>query len=344
MNWTGTGIWRRTNIQYHRKVLKDPQLNANNMIRIVKIVSVVIWFMMIAHVVAEEVVRRQDPQETPDPNVLDTRVDPNKEARKTKNILQAVFEGAVDLYERMLSNKENKKDATSYSYYYYYYDDGHSTSTSTSSSGGKSGESDANDDGDSSSNSNGETSDKSNANDDGHSYNSDTGCTSTGCDKSSSDDDFVSDSQRSKSSWYRLLLIVQEATQTITPVVSTTSPFAGYNYLIGNILTQNNQMVNTYGNQVGTMRLTCIRTTNFVCSWTIFSARLGSQGCTFTAQGLFFPGGTGRFNDIPTVQYVTITGGTGQCRGITGEIKISPNQLQAVPPTWNYEVYYDIIT
>jgi hypothetical protein len=183
------------------------------------------------------------------------------------------------------------------------------------------------------------------ANDGKHS-NTNKKCSSTddGCGGSSTTDDFVSETQSKRSRWYRLLLIVQESTQLIMPIQQPSSVFPGTSYLIGNILTQNNAMVNSNGNQVGTMKMTCIRTTNFICTWTIFSARLGSDGCTFTAQGIFLPGGMARFENIPVVQYVTITGGTGQCRGLTGEIKISPSQLQAVPQTWNYEVFYDIIT
>lgn len=169
-------------------------------------------------------------------------------------------------------------------------------------------------------------------------------CSSTnddGCGGGSTNtDDFLTGSQGNR--WYRLLLIAQVATPNY--ILPLKGSFPGSSYLIGNILMQNNQMINSNGNQVGTMKMTCIRTTNFICTWTIFSARLGSDGCTFTAQGLFLPGGLANFENVPVVQYAAITGGTGQCRGITGEIKISPNQLQAVPQTWNYEVFYNIVT
>lgn len=163
-----------------------------------------------------------------------------------------------------------------------------------------------------------------------------------GCGGTTSTDDFLSGSQSNR--WYRLLLIAQVASPNFIIPMQQGGSSPGIGYLIGNILMQNNQMINSSGNQVGTMKMTCIRTTNFICTWTIFSARLGSEGCTFTAQGLFLPGGLANFENIPVVQYVAITGGTGQCRGITGEIKISPNQLQAVPQTWNYEVFYNIVT
>jgi hypothetical protein len=131
-------------------------------------------------------------------------------------------------------------------------------------------------------------------------------------------------------SWYYLPLIMLDQ----TPAFDSGKGFK--NLVFG----QDNTLVNTRGNPIGRLKNTCIASTNLQCTWTIWSALLGSQGCTFTAQGIYIRG-EGSFG-VPPDQFVTITGGTGQCRGITGEIKISPRNLELIPPTWDFEVFYDL--
>jgi len=132
-------------------------------------------------------------------------------------------------------------------------------------------------------------------------------------------------------SWYYLPLIMLD--ESLFDDAGT----GGFTTLV---FGQDNTLVNNQGMPIGRLKSTCIGSTNLQCTWTIWSALLGSQGCTFMAQGIYIKGDSSF--GIPPDQFVAITGGTGQCRGITGEIKISPRNLEAVPPTWDFEVFYDL--
>jgi hypothetical protein len=137
----------------------------------------------------------------------------------------------------------------------------------------------------------------------------------------------------SSDSWVELNLIVQYT--NLFQIPST-----GVNP--ADTVVTNNFILNGRNQVVGNVQQSCIRSTNFVCTWTIFSASISSTGCDIYLQGIFIPTSTQVFN-TPLVQNAAITGGTGPCRGIRGEAVMSLRQLPAGSILqWDYTLIYRI--
>jgi hypothetical protein len=139
--------------------------------------------------------------------------------------------------------------------------------------------------------------------------------------------------QSSSSPWLVLNLIVQYGNTQQQPS-SGVSP--------GDIVVTNNNIFNLRNQVVGNVQQSCIRSTNFVCTWTVFSASIASTGCDIYLQGLFIPASSQVFS-TPILQTAAITGGTGPCRGIRGEALMSIRQLQAnTILLWDFILTYRI--
>lgn len=140
-------------------------------------------------------------------------------------------------------------------------------------------------------------------------------------------------SQSSSDSWAELNLIVQYTNFFQTPSTGVNP---------ADTVVTNNFILNGRSQVVGNVQQSCIRSTNFVCTWTIFSASISSTGCDIYLQGIFIPTSTQVFN-TPLVQNAAITGGTGPCRGIRGEAVMSLRQLPAGSILqWDYTLIYRI--
>lgn len=144
----------------------------------------------------------------------------------------------------------------------------------------------------------------------------------------------ITTDQSSSDPWLELNLIVRYAEVFQSP---QTGPNPA------DTVVSNNPILNVRNQVVGNVQQTCIRSTNFVCTWTIFSASISSTGCDIYLQGIFIPTNLKVF-DTPLVQNAAITGGTGPCRGIRGEAVMSLRQL---PPgssvlQWDYTLIYRI--
>lgn len=144
----------------------------------------------------------------------------------------------------------------------------------------------------------------------------------------------ITTDQSSSDPWLELNLIVRYAEVF-------QSPLTGPNP--GDTVVSNNPILNVRNQVVGNVQQSCIRSTNFVCTWTIFSASISSTGCDIYLQGIFIPTNLKVF-DTPLVQNAAITGGTGPCRGIRGEAVMSLRQLPAGSSAlqWDYTLIYRI--
>ena len=93
-------------------------------------------------------------------------------------------------------------------------------------------------------------------------------------------DDHVYSQQVSRSSswqWSVLHLIVQAGNFFQSPSGTGTNP--------GDTVVGNNNIFNARNQVTGYAQLSCIRSTNFVCTWTIFSASIATSGCDIYIQG-----------------------------------------------------------
>ena len=148
------------------------------------------------------------------------------------------------------------------------------------------------------------------------------------------DNEFLNDLEDWKHAWNFLHVVVFPNNPVVVPQVQTgLGP--------GQILASNADVNNIRGNQVGRAKQACIRSTNFVCTWTVFSASITKSGCDIMLQGIFVPTDPLTSFGVPVDQFAAIVGGTGPCRGITGEVKISPRSL-AFPTEYDFEFYYII--
>lgn len=150
-------------------------------------------------------------------------------------------------------------------------------------------------------------------------------------------DDNVYSQQVSRSSsdqWSVLHLIVQAGNFFQSPSGTGTNP--------GDTVVGNNNIFNARNQVTGYAQLSCIRATNFVCTWTIFSASIATSGCDIYIQGTYIPANLKACN-TPVLQTGAIVGGTGPCRGITGEAQYSIRGVPQVPPIlWDYVLFYRI--
>jgi hypothetical protein len=148
------------------------------------------------------------------------------------------------------------------------------------------------------------------------------------------DNDYLNDLESWKHAWNYLHVVVTPKNPTVVPDnLSVDIP--------GQVLVDNAQVANIRGNTVGRAKQGCIRSTNFVCTWTVFLASITKSGCDVMLQGLSIPTSALTTFGVPTTQFVAIVGGTGPCRGITGEVKISPRTL-ALITEFDFEFYYII--